>query len=502
MDPSRVFRHLGRLLLFLAMFLATALPWAWVDGGGPAVQPWLASIAVMATAAAVLALLGRRLRRPRRSSRWQIVPGDSGADELSRRDALAIVVLAWVLASVLGGLPFLLTGTVETPVDALFEAVSGLNTTGSTVLTDIEGRSRAALWWRALLQWLGGMGIIVLFLAVFPEAQGGGRKLLQSEVPGPETDKLRPRTMATTRVLWSIYGTLTGAAFVAFAWAGMTPHEAACHAFSTLATGGFSTRDASIGGFGSPLIEALTTVFMLLAGCNFALFYAATRGQGRQALRDAELKRYVLLVVAAWVLVAGVLVGGGTDVPAAAGRAAFQVASLATSTGFGTADFTLWPPAATAVLLGLMIVGGMGGSTAGGFKVGRTMIVVSTARQEIKRQLHPRMVTATRIGRRVVPERVVRSSMALLALLAVVLMTATLALALLGLDLEVAFSGALTAVSNSGPGLGPIGPAGNFAALPATAKLVLAGLMLLGRLEYLAVLALFSGAFRRSRRGG
>jgi trk system potassium uptake protein TrkH len=344
------------------------------------------------------------------------------------------------------------------------------------------------------------MGIIVFFLAIFPQAGGSGRKLFDGEVPGPEKEQLRPRIAETSAVLWRIYGGLTALAALVYFFEGMSFHDAICHAFTTLATGGFSTKDASIAGFDSPLIEVTVILFMCVGGVNFALYFALLRKKSFAVFADAEFLLYVSSLAVLIGVVTAALLAGTTGDPVEVFRdAAFQVVSVATSTGFSTADFVLWPAFTQVLLLILMFVGGMAGSTAGGFKLSRLMITFGHLSQEVRRNIHPRAVFTTRIGTRAVPDRVVRSVLSLFALSMITLGLGTAALSLLGLPLTEAFSSTLSAFSNAGPGLGAVGPTGNFGSLPATAKVLLAGLMIIGRLEFFTALALLTPGFWRTR---
>lgn len=500
MQPRKILRYLGLVVGFLGLFMATSLPWAVLDVSRHPQGPklWLLAVAItlgLGAAAFLYARSGPVQRK--RSSRAVTAIEDV---ELNRREALVIVTASWILCALFSAMPLLMDGMVSHPIDAVFEATSGFTTTGSTILTDIEGNSRASLWWRSLIQWLGGMGIIVLFVAIFPQTGAGGRRLFESEAPGPTKDQLRPRVRETGLVLWRIYAGLTAVLATLLMLQGMSFFDAACHAFTTMATGGFSTKNASIAGFDSASIEWTITLFMLFAGVNFGLYYAVRRGRGLRALRDPELYAYLGIVLAATALFTWSLLGTYEYQPLVALRyGAFQVAAVVTSTGFGTADFDGWPPFVRTGLLLLMFVGGMGGSTAGGFKVSRALILASAAIGEVRHALHPRAVFRTRLGRSAVEERVVRQVLALFVIAVALLAGSTLALSAMGLDFETAFSAAMTCQFNSGPGLNQLGPAGNFAGLPDGAKVLLSGLMILGRLEFYTVLALLAPGFWKSR---
>ena len=498
MDFRRVFGTLGVVIFVLSLFMATSLPWVFVDAGNDSISAWTTAIGLTAGPGLLLALWGHPKRESWRRRRGG--GGHSGERELSRREALAVVALSWVCCGLFGALPFLATGAIPSPVDAIFEAVSGVTTTGSTILSDIESKSRAILWWRSLLQWLGGMGIIVFFLAIFPQAGGAGRKLFDGEVPGPETEQLRPRIAETSAILWRIYGGLTALATLVYFLEGMSFHDAICHAFTTLATGGFSTKNASIAGFESVLIENTVIVFMLLGGINFALYFTLLRRRSLAVLKDAELLLFGACLLVAVGAVTGILLPGSQGSPLEALRVAiFQVVSIATSTGYVTVDFALWPATAQLLLLILMFVGGMAGSTSGGFKLSRMIIVMSHLSQELRRSIHPRGVFTTRVGSRAVPDTVVRGVLSLFVLAGITLIIGSLYLTLLGVPPLEAFSSTLTAFANGGPALGAVGPVAHFGALPAGAKLMMASLMIVGRLEFFTAIALLTPGFWRGR---
>jgi len=498
MDLRKILGVLGVVLFVLAIFMSTALPWAYVDEGVPGLSPWLTAIVLTAGPGLILALWGRPKRESWRTK--QGLPRATGESELSRREALAVVAFSWLLCGLFSSLPFLTTGMVDSPVDGVFEAVSGVTTTGSTILDDIEAQSRAALWWRSLLQWLGGMGIIVFFLAIFPQAGGTGRKLFDGEVPGPEKEQLRPRIAETSALLWRIYGGLTAVAAVVYFLEGMTLHEALCHAFTTLATGGFSTKNASIAGFESPLIEATVTLFMLVGGINFALYFALLREKSFAALKDAELYLFLgILALFTLMVAATTLPTYNGSIVEAVRFSTFQVVSIATSTGYCTTDFALWPLFPQLLLLLFMFVGGMAGSTAGGFKFSRILIVIGQVITEVRRSIHPRGIFTTRIGGRPVSDEVVRGALSLFAIALTTLALGTLLMTLWGVPLTEAFSATLTAFSNGGPAIGDVGPMSHFGALPPQAKLVMAGLMIVGRLEFFTALALLTPGFWRGR---
>lgn len=416
-------------------------------------------------------------------------------EDLNYREGFVIVTLAWVAIAVFGALPYLLSGAIRSPVGALFESMSGFTTTGSTVLSDIEAVAPGILFWRSATQWLGGMGIIVLGIAVLPYLGVGGMQLFRAEVPGPTPDRLRPRIRETARLLWLVYAGLTVALTVLYVLGGMSLYEAVCHAFTALPTGGFSTRNASVGAF-SPYVQWVTIVFMYLAGMNFTLHYRAlARGFGPY-WRDSEWRLYSAILLGATALVA--LSTRGPTVERTVRDAAFQVVSLMTTTGYATADYELWSPFAQLVLILLFFVGGMAGSTGGGPKVVRVLLTLKHAGLEIRKHLHPRAVMITKVGGLPIPESVMTNVLAFMLLYAGLFGMGTLLMTTSGLSLASAAGAAGTAISNVGPGLDQVGPTDHFGFLPWHGKLVLVFLMLVGRLEIYTVLVLFlPGLWRR-----
>jgi trk system potassium uptake protein TrkH len=411
------------------------------------------------------------------------------------RDGFLVVAAAWVLASVFGSLPYDLTDTLE-PIDALFESVSGFTTTGSTVILHTDGVPKALLLWRSITQWLGGMGIILFAVALMPLLGVGGMRLFKAEVPGPVADKLTPRIATTARRLWFIYVGFTAIEWIALMVAGMSPYQALCHALTTMSTGGFSTKEESIGGFNSPLVEWIIIVFMVLASINFVIHYRLLTGRIRIALGDTELHYYLLLLLGATGVVVWVL--SNASEATAVRVALFQVVSIATTTGFATVDFEKWPSLALLVILQLMFLGGMAGSTSGGVKSLRVLIGLRAMANIFKRLGHHSAVRhPVRYGGKTVPDQVLAGIWAFFTLYVMVVATVALIVAAAGYDVVTAVTTALTAVGNVGPGLGEIGPFDNFAHFPAIVKLTLCGAMVAGRLELFTILVIFSSDFWR-----
>ncbi len=417
--------------------------------------------------------------------------------DISIREAFAMVALAWTSVAIVGALPYLLSGVLSSPAAALFESMSGFTTTGSTVLADIEATPRGILLWRSLTQWLGGMGIVVLGVAVLPYLGVGGMQLFRLEAPGPTTDRLRPRIQDTAKLLWTVYAVLTAVLVGLFLLGGMSLFDAVNHALTTMPTGGFSTRNASMGAFG-PYVQWVTVVFMYLAGTSFTLHYRLLQRGHRAYWRDAEWRLYTGIIVAGTVIVGLFLYDQGLPAEQRIREAAFQVVSIVTTTGFGTADFTLWLPGAQAALFLLFFLGGMAGSTAGGMKMVRVLLVLKQTWIEVRRQLHPRAVLLPKVAGKAVPEHVMLNVLGFILLYMMLFGVGTLAMASFGLSLPAAAGAAATSVSNVGPGLAELGPVAHFGALPWQAQLILAFLMLVGRLEIYTVLLLFHpGLWRR-----
>ena len=419
---------------------------------------------------------------------------------ISNRDVYLSVTLAWIVAALLGGVPFLIEGTFDSPLDSTFEAMSGFTTTGSTLLSDIEAESPSILFWRSMTQWLGGIGIVVLFVAVAPVVGAGAARLLGAEVSGLTQTRLTPRIADTAKALLAIYLAISLAETLALLAAGMPPYDAVVHTFTTVATGGFSPKTASIGFYDSVAIEAVVVFFMAASGVSFSLYYLLyTRGRP-DVLLDRELVAYLAIIFGAVLLVWGVLISEGAYAASswegALREAAFTVVSVATTTGFVTADFDKWDTAAKLVLVLLMFVGGCAGSTAGGIKVIRIIVVFRTVLQDVFRMVHPRAVTPLVVGGRVVPEGVRLAVLGLFAAWIAVFGAASL---LVALQEELTLTTSVTAVAATlnviGPGLGQVGATESFEIVDPFGRVVLTACMLLGRLELFTALALLSPAF-------
>jgi len=477
MNLGIVGRVLGFLVFFIGLFMAVPALFAWYYGGGDLLAILLSSALTISFGGILILIF-----RPK--------------GELLVRDSFAVVVLGWLLASALGALPFHLSGFLSSFTDAFFESMSGFTTTGATILVRVEDLPHGLLFWRSLTQWLGGMGIIVLSLAILPMTGVGGTQLYKAEIPGPAKDKITPRIHQTAKTLWGVYVLLSGLETLLLLGCGLNLHEALCQTFSTMATGGFSTKTASIAGFHSIFIEAIVIGFMLLAGTNFSLHYYSLRGKPSFYLKSEEFRFYMGIVIVFTVLLtANNLLAGIYRAGEAARHSIFQTVSITTTTGFTTADFGSWPSSAQLILLFLMFIGGCAGSTGGSIKVLRIMIIFKQGLVELKKLLHPRAVIPVRIDGRTVPPGVVINILGFLFLYIGLLILSTLALTLMGLDIITAFSSVTASIGNIGPGLGDVGPAANYNHIPLAGKWLLSFCMLAGRLEIYTVLVLFTRDF-------
>jgi trk system potassium uptake protein TrkH len=409
-----------------------------------------------------------------------------------RHEAFLLVASAWVVATLVGALPYIFIKGPGFIVDGIFESASGFTTTGASVFADVESETKSLLLWRALTQWLGGMGIIVLGIAVLPKLAVGGMELLGAEAPGPIKEKLRPRIAQTAKALWGIYSILTAAEVAILMGLGLNPFEAVTQSFTTMATGGFATRNASITAFNSPAVEWTITFFMLLAGASFALHFQWIRGKPGPVIRDPEFRLYLAILLIGTVLIGGNLLLDETyyGLHEAIRLAAFQVTSIVTTTGFATADFGAWPYFSYALLYLMMFVGGCSGSTGGSVKVVRILIVTKKIAVDLRRLARPHAVLPLRVGDRTIPNDVVSAVTTFFVLFLVLFAAGGLALTVMGLDPESAFSASAACLGNIGPGFGSVGPTMTYAPLPAAAKLLLSVLMVIGRLELYTVLVL------------
>ncbi len=420
-----------------------------------------------------------------------------GTLSLSHREGIAIVALGWFFAGVAGCLPFYIGGVCGSFTDSCFESFSGFTTTGASVLTNIEVVSKGLLMWRSFTHWLGGMGIIVLSLAILPFLGVGGMQLYKAEVPGPVPDKLKPRIRDTAMVLWKVYLGFTIAQALLLLLGGMDLFDSLCHTFGTMATGGFSTRNASVAAYPSPYIQWVIIIFMFAAGANFALHYRLLRGKPLALWRDSEFRFYALVVILATAVSAWALSEQYGGLEETIRVSAFQVVSIVTTTGFATADYELWPALCQSVLVILMFLGGCAGSTGGGVKCMRALLLFKQSGQEMTRLIHPRAVTHVKLGGKSVPPEIMSGIWGFFILYLGLFLLSSLFLAAMGIDLATSFSSVIACIGNIGPGFGSVGPVENYAHLPALAKWILIFDMVLGRLEIYTVILLFVPEFWR-----
>jgi trk system potassium uptake protein len=418
--------------------------------------------------------------------------GAGAPDEIHRKDALGVVALTWLGLGVIGGVPFVLEGSIPHPASALFEAVSGFTTTGASVVPDIDGLTRATNLWRCLMHWIGGMGIVVLFVAVFPQLGVGAKHLFRSEVPGPITEGLRPKIKQTATALWWVYASLTLLAGALLVAAGMPIFDAVCHAMSVLATGGFSSRSASLGAYDNPTIHWIVIAFMLVGGINFGLYYGLLRGRWRTFVRNYELRFYLLVNLAVVGLVATSIVGTHDGSMDAVRHAAFQTLAVTTTSGFATEDFDAYPDVARFALFLCMFMGGCAGSTSAGLKASRVYIMAKMVVLELTTLLRPHAVETVRAGRSTIAADVARGVTTFFAVYMLLFAVVSFCLIALGLDLVTGMSATIACISGVGPGLGGVGPAENYAVVPAAGKVLLSLCMIAGRLEIFALFAIFS----------
>ena len=411
---------------------------------------------------------------------------------LYAREGFVSVALSWLLMSAFGALPLRLSGEVTHYADAMFEIVSGFTTTGASILLDVEGMSRGLLFWRSMTHWIGGLGVLVFILAVLPLANNNAMHIMRAEVPGPTVGKIVPRARDTARILYLIYFALTVIETIFLLAGGMPLYDALIHAFGTAGTGGFSNRALSVGAYNSPYIEWVIGIFLVLFSINFNLYYFILCGGVRDALRDQELHLFGALVLLTTGIITIDILPLFDGFSSAVRHAFFQVMSITSTAGFATADFNLWPEVSRWVLVLLMFCGACAGSTGGGIKIGRVMLMGKAAHCEIRRMSRPRTVNRVMVNGKAVDDETLRGSLIFFFLYILMLILGTLLISVDGFDTTTNFTAVLSCLSNIGPGLGLVGPMGNFAMYSVFSKIVLTAAMLIGRLEIFPILILFS----------
>ncbi|MCF7958935.1 MAG: TrkH family potassium uptake protein [Phycisphaerae bacterium] len=500
MNYRQIFRQLGILIILVGSCMSTSLIWAILDRHNPNAIRHIIAIAISVFICLALGGIGLWIGRK--------------ADKLEgmyRKEAIAVVGLGWLICGLIGALPFLLSGVMtgacpdwtwyDRVASAIFESASGFTTTGASIFPSPESLPRAILFWRSLTHWLGGMGIVVLFVAILGQVGPGAKFLFTSEVPGPMSESIRPRIRQTAMLLWRIYLAISLAQVICLCLNGMDLFESFCHTFGTMATGGFSTRNASVGAYNSFGIELVIIIFMVLAGTNFNLYANILQGQWRQVFRNHELRAYLLILLVTTLLLTFDLTFHKVHAIGHSLRAsAFQAVSIMTTTGFGSEDFDKWPTFSRWLLVTMMFIGGSAGSTGGGIKVIRILLFVRIAMLEIEQTFRPSVVRPLKINQHPLDDTVRRNIGVYIGLVLVITFLSTIILTILQhndpeFDIETAFTAVIATINNIGPGLSMVGPTENFAFFSAPAKCFLTLLMILGRLEFMAILCLFVPAF-------
>jgi len=490
-----IFHFLGLLLLFNGgfMLLATLMSYAYNDG--VSINILFSGLIVIVIGVLVMLLTKHHDK------------------EMNKREGYIVVTFGWIIMALSGTLPYLLTNSIPSFTNAFFETISGYTTTGSTILNDIESLPEGILFWRSLTHWIGGMGIIVLAIAILPLLGIGGMQLFAAEAPGPGTDKLHPRITDTAKRLWLIYFSYTAIETILLTVAGMSFFDAINHSMCTLSTGGFSTKNASLAHWNDqPIIQYIVILFMFLAGANFVLSYFAFKGRIQKIIKDEEFKLYFKFIVI-FTIIASLIIYFRADIgmssiehpmiwgqaESAIRHALFQVLAIVTTTGFVTADFTLWTPFLTVFFFGLMFLGGSAGSTSGGVKVVRHLLMIRNGFVEFKRTLHPNAILPVRYNKKSIDEKIIFNILAFFILYMLSFIVGALVFSMVGLDFKSAIGVAASSLGNVGPALGDFGPVNNFYDMPTIGKWWASFLMLIGRLELFTVLILLTPFFWRNR---
>jgi len=419
-------------------------------------------------------------------------------NEMYAREGFLTVGLAWIVISVVGALPFVFSGSIPSIIDAFFETVSGFTTTGATILTEVESLPKGIVFWRSFTHWIGGMGFLIFILALIPSLGNSSIHLLKAESPGPTPGKIVPRIKDTAKILYLIYLVLTIIQTILLKVAGLSWFDATLHALGTAGTGGFSNMNASVAAFNNPAVEWIITIFMILFGINFALYFQILRGNTKNVFKSEELRYYMLMIFFSTVIIAiNIIDFNGGNISKSIRDSAFQVASVMTSTGYATTDFNLWPTLSKMVLILLMFVGAMAGSTGGGIKTVRIVIIFKAIKREIDKILHPKRVKSVKMDGKVVEEETIHGVFLFLGGYIIISLIAMFIVALDGFDMVTTTTSVITTMSNIGPGLEMVGPAGNFSAFSPLSKLVFSFCMLAGRLEIYPMLVMFSPSIWR-----
>jgi trk system potassium uptake protein len=474
-----VIRIIGLLLIIESAFMLTAIPFSLYYGEDDILSILLAAVLTVVTGTIMFAATANK------------------SSVIGKREGYVIVSFTWIIISLFGALPFFIYGLFDNYTDAFFETMSGFTTTGATVLADIESVPKGLLFWRSMTHWLGGMGIIVLTLAILPILGIGGTQLFVAEVPGPVPDKLHPRITGTAKRLWGIYILLTLIQSGLLMLGEMNLFDALCHSFGTMATGGFSTRNASMAAF-SPYSQYVVAVFMLLAGMNFSLHYLALHGRFLKVYKNEEFRYYFFVIlIAAFIIALALIFTRHFPIEQAIRDSIFQVVSIVTTTGFVTSDYLLWPGNLWFIVFLLFFTGGCAGSTGGGIKSMRTLLLLKNSSLEMKRLVHPNAVIPLRFNGKSVSQDVIYNVLAFFLIYMLIFAAGSISMSFIGLDFQSSLGSVAACLGNIGPGIGSVGPVETYAHIPTAGKWLLSFLMLLGRLELFTVLILLHPAFYR-----
>lgn len=479
MNYKLVLKILGFIAIFIGAAMLLPLPFAWYYGDGDFMPILYSALITLAFGSTAL------LQRKKNS-------------DIQAKEGFMVVTLGWIIFAGFGSLPYLLSGSIPSFTDAFYETMSGFTTTGATILTDIESLPHGILFWRSLTHWLGGMGIIVLSIAILPFLGVGGMQLFKAEVPGPIADKLKPRVTETAKILWGVYLLLSAVECVLLMIGGMNLFDALCHTFGTMATGGYSTKNTSIAHYSSAYIDYVIIIFMILAGTNFSLHYRWLKGDFKSFLNNWEFKAFISIITVATILIFFDVYGKVFDTVAETIQyVLFQVVAIITTTGYGTADYEQWGLSSQIILYMLMFVGGCAGSTGGGMKVMRILLLVRFAYSEFIRLIHPQAIVSVKLGNNIVDRKTMSNVAGYFVTFSMIAAFSTLLLTFMGIDLVSSLGAVAANINNIGPGLGSVGPTDNYAHFPAVAKWLLSFLMLIGRLELFTVLVLLTPIFWR-----
>ncbi len=472
-----VLRVVGALLIFLSAAMLLPIPFSIYYGGSDTLSFLISAIITL--------LFG-----------WLSFVKTKKSEDLRPKEGFAVVAFGWLALSAFGSLPFIISGAIPNYTDAFFETVSGFTTTGSSILTDVEVIPKGILFWRSLTHWIGGMGIILLTIAILPFLGVGGMQLFKAEVPGPVVDKLAPRIMMTAKILWFVYIVISVIECVLLLFAGMTLFDALCHTFGTMATGGFSIKNSSVAAYHSTIIDYIITFFMIVAGANFSLHYHGLKGNFSVYLKNREFRYFIYIIAGSTLIIAAdIFINNHYNFVESIRYSLFQVVSIITTTGFATADYEKWSLSSQVILVFLMFIGGCAGSTAGGLKVMRIYLLLKFANSEIIRLLHPSAVVPIKMNDRIVDRKIIANVAGFFVIYMAITALSILTLTFLGADLYTSIGAVAATINNIGPGIGAVGPIGNFSSIHFLGKWLLSFLMLIGRLEIFTIIILLAPSF-------